>query len=286
MRRSAKSTRSVYCAVSGFGQNGPERQTAAFDGKMQAMSGIMSITGHEEMGPTRAGFALCDTIGGMTGAFAVASALFQRAHTGEGQLVDVAMLDAALSFLGPQVAEHTVTGHRHRQFGNLSTTGKPTGNRFAAGEGHLMLAVMTDRQFEKLMHALGRPEILDDPRFGGWPARIANEAALREIIEAALASADAKTWEARLTEADVPCASIWTIGEIVHHPQLAHRDVLQTIDSPYGSLTLAGSGFRLAEGGGSLDRAPPLLGEHTDEILSEAGYATGEIEALRGEGVV
>jgi crotonobetainyl-CoA:carnitine CoA-transferase CaiB-like acyl-CoA transferase len=196
------------------------------------------------------------------------------------------MLDAALSFLGPQVAECTVTGHRHRQFGTLSTTRKPTGNRFAAGEGHLMLAVMTDRQFEKLLHALGRPEILDDIRFKDWPARIENQAALREIIEAVLASADAKTWEARLTKADVPCASIWTIGEIVHHPQLAHRDVLQTVDSAYGALTLVGSGFRLAEGGGSIERAPPLLGEHTDQILAEAGYAAGEIESLRREGVV
>jgi crotonobetainyl-CoA:carnitine CoA-transferase CaiB-like acyl-CoA transferase len=250
------------------------------------MSGIMSITGHKEMGPTRAGFALCDTISGMTGAFAVASALFQRNHTGKGQLVDVAMLDAALSFLGPQVAEYTVTGHRHRQFGNLSTTRKPTGSRFAAGEGHLMLAVMTDRQFEKLMHALGRPETLDDVRFKDWPARIANGPALRAIIESALASADAKTWEARLTEADVPCASIWTIGEIVHHPQLAHRDVLQKVDGAYGAVTLVGSGFQLAEGGGSIDRAPPLLGEHTDEILTEAGYAAGEIETLRRDAVV
>jgi crotonobetainyl-CoA:carnitine CoA-transferase CaiB-like acyl-CoA transferase len=279
--------RLIYCAVSGFGQTGPERQTAAFDGKMQAMSGIMSITGHEEMGPTRAGFALCDTIGGMTGAFAVASALFQRAQTGKGQFVDVAMLDAALSFLGPQVAEYTVTGHRHRQFGNLSSTRKPTGNRFAAGEGHLMLAVMTDAQFEKLMRALGRTDALEDARFRDWPARIENQAALREIIETVLAGADAKTWEARLTAADVPCASIWTIDEIVEHPQLAHRDVLQTVDSAYGPLTLVGSGFRLAEGGtGSIDRAPPLLGEHTDEVLAEARYAVGEIEILREEGVV
>jgi crotonobetainyl-CoA:carnitine CoA-transferase CaiB-like acyl-CoA transferase len=278
--------RLIYCAVSGFGQSGPERETAAFDGKMQAMSGIMSITGHEKMGPTRAGFALCDTIGGMTAAFAVASALFQRAQTGRGQFVDVAMLDASLSFLGPQVAEYTVTGHRHGQFGNLSSTRKPTGNRFAAGEGQLMLAVMTDRQFEKLMNALGRSEILDEPRFRDWSARIENEAALREIIESALASADAKTWEARLTAADVPCASIWTIGEIVHHPQLAHRDLLQTIDSAYGPLTLVCSGFQLAEGSGDIDRAPPLLGEQTDEILSEAGYGAGEIEALRREEVV
>jgi crotonobetainyl-CoA:carnitine CoA-transferase CaiB-like acyl-CoA transferase len=112
--------RLIYCAISGFGQEGPERGTAAFDGKLQAMSGIMSITGHADKGPTRAGFALCDTIAGMTSAFAVASALFQRSHTGLGQFVDVAMLDAALSFLSPQIAEYTVTGHKHRQYGNLS----------------------------------------------------------------------------------------------------------------------------------------------------------------------
>src|SRR5437870_3460350 len=181
--------RLIYCAVSGFGQNGPERGTAAFDGKLQAMSGIMSITGHEEMGPTRAGFALCDTIGGMTAAFAVASALYQRSRTGEGQFVDVAMLDAALAFMAGPVAEYTVAGHIHRQYGNLSTTGKVTGNRFKAGEGDLMLSVMTEKQFAGLMRALGRPDVLEDPRFADWPSRSKNEEALRAIIEEALAGA-------------------------------------------------------------------------------------------------
>ena len=276
----------IYCAVSGFGQNGPERGTAAFDGKLQAMSGIMSITGHEDKGPTRAGFALCDTIGGMTAAFAVASALFQRSHTGEGQFVDVAMLDAALGFLAPQIAEHTVTGHKHRQFGNLSSTGKVTGNRFKAGEGDLMLAVMTEKQFANLMTGIGRPDALLDPRFADWPSRSANEPALRAIIEEALASDSARSWEKRLTEADVPCAAIWAIAEIVRHKQLEHRDVLQKVSASYGELTLAGSGFRLEHDGGGIDKPPPLLGEHTDAILAEAGYAAAEIAAFREEGVV
>src|SRR5580700_3205608 len=147
--------RLIYCAVSGFGQNGPERGTAAFDGKLQAMSGVMSITGHEDKGPTRAGFALCDTIGGMTAAFAVASALYQRKETGTGQFVDVSMLDAALSFLSGQVAEYTVAGHIHRQYGNLSTTGKVTGSRFKAGDGDLMLAVMTELQLSARLISAG-----------------------------------------------------------------------------------------------------------------------------------
>ncbi len=285
-RLRAINPRLIYCAVSGFGQNGPERGTAAFDGKLQAMSGIMSITGHAETGPTRAGFALCDTIGGMTAAFAVASALYQRSHTGEGQFVDVAMLDAALSFLAPQIAEYTVTGHKHKQFGNLSSTGKVTGNRFKAGEGDLMLAVMTDKQFVNLMRALGRPDTLDDPRFADWPSRAANEQALRAIIEEALADTDAKAWEQRLTAADVPCAAIWPISEIVRHPQLEHREVLQHVDSAYGALTLAGSGFRLEHDGGGIDRPPPLIGEHADEILAEAGYSPDEITGLRADGVV
>ena len=283
----ALNPRLIYCAVSGFGQNGPERGTAAFDGKLQAMSGIMSITGHEDKGPTRAGFALCDTIGAMTAAFAVSSALFQRTQTGAGQFVDVAMLDAALSFISGQVAEYTVTGHIHRQFGNLSSTGKVTGNRFKAGEGDLMLAVMTERQFAALMRGIGRADALDDSRFADWPLRAQNEPALRAIIEEALAGDAAKNWERRLTEADVPCAAIWPISEIVHHPQLAHRDVLQHVEASYGEFTLVGSGFRLAAGGtGSIERPPPLIGEHTDEILREAGYSEAAIAAFRAEGVV
>jgi crotonobetainyl-CoA:carnitine CoA-transferase CaiB-like acyl-CoA transferase len=278
--------RLIYCAVSGFGQNGPERGTAAFDGKLQAMSGIMSITGHEDKGPTRAGFALCDTIGAMTAAFAVSSALYQRTVTGEGQFVDVSMLDAALSFISGQVAEYTVTGHIHRQFGNLSSTGKVTGNRFKAGEGDLMLAVMTERQFANLMKGLGREDALTDPRFADWPSRSKHEPELRAIIEDALVSDSAKNWEQRLTAVDVPCAGIWAISEIVRHPQLAHRDVLQKVQSDEGELTLVGSGFRLAHGGGSIDRPPPRIGEHNAEILAEAGYDAGEIAAFKEEGVV
>jgi crotonobetainyl-CoA:carnitine CoA-transferase CaiB-like acyl-CoA transferase len=187
--------------------------------------------------------------------------------------------------LSPQVAEHTVTGHQHRQIGNLSSTGKVTGNRFKAGEGDLMLAVMTERQFANLMRALGRPDVLEDSRFADWPSRSKNEPALRAIIEESLASDSAKNWEKRLTAADVPCAGIWAISEIIHHPQIPHRDVLQKIDSPNGELTLVGSGFRLAHGGGGIDRPPPLLGEHTDQILAEAGCSAQEIAAFREEGV-
>ncbi|HEY3100061.1 MAG TPA: CoA transferase [Methylomirabilota bacterium] len=278
--------RLVYCAVSGFGHTGPERTTAAFDGKLQAMSGIMSITGDPAGGPMRAGFAICDTIGGMTAALAVASALYQRAHTGRGQFVDVAMLDAALAFIPGPVTEYTVAGIPQRQIGNGSVSRKPTAGRFRAGDGYLVLAVLTEKQFVALMRTIGRAEALDDPRFKDWRARTDHEPALREIIEGALAKDDPKSWEVRLTAADVPCATVWKIDEITRHPQLEHRDVLQTIDSRYGPMRLVGAGFRLAHGGPGIEREPPTLGEHTDEILAEAGYTPAEIKDLRRDGVI
>jgi len=283
---SAINPRLIYCAVSGFGHTGPERTTAAFDGKLQAMSGIMSITGEPAGGPMRAGFAICDTIGGMTAALAVSSALYQRTHTGRGQFVDVAMLDAALAFIPGPVSEYTVAGIEQRQIGNGSVSRKPTASRFRAGQGFIVLAVLTEKQFAGLMRTIGRADALDDPRFKDWAARTDNEPALRQVIEGALATDDPKTWEAKLTAADVPCACIWKIDEIVEHPQLEHRDVLQMVDSRFGPMKLVGSGFRLAHGSPSIDRAPPILGEHTDEILGAAGYTPADIERLRRDGII
>jgi crotonobetainyl-CoA:carnitine CoA-transferase CaiB-like acyl-CoA transferase len=278
--------RLIFCAVSGFGHTGPERTTAAFDGKLQAMSGIMSITGDPAGGPMRAGFAICDTIGGMTAALAVSSALYQRQQTGRGQFVDVAMLDAALAFIPGPVCEYTVAGIPQRQIGNGSVSRKPTASRFRAGEGYIVLAVLTEKQFANLMRTIGRADALDDPRFKDWRSRNDNEPALREIIETALAADEPKAWEARLTAADVPCATVWKIEEITQHPQLGHRDVMQTIDSRFGPMRLVGAGFRLAHGSPGIEREPPTLGEHTEQILGEAGYGPTEIEKLRADRVI
>jgi crotonobetainyl-CoA:carnitine CoA-transferase CaiB-like acyl-CoA transferase len=278
--------RIIYAAVSGFGQNGPERTTGAYDGKIQAMSGLMSITGSAESGPTRAGFAVCDAIGGMSLAFGVASALFQRTHTGKGQLVDVAMLDSALTFMSSFVVDYTVGGHIQGPAGNRAQSRLPTADLFKVKDGHLLLAVNNDKQFIELAKAIGHPDLPKDPRFIDWPARIANEVALRAIIEEVFASADAATWDGRLTAANVPCSRIWSIAEVVKHPQLQARSVLQKIDSPHGEVELVASGIRLAHGGAEIERFPVMPGADSDDVLGAAGYTAKEIEDFRSAGVV
>jgi crotonobetainyl-CoA:carnitine CoA-transferase CaiB-like acyl-CoA transferase len=278
--------RLIYCAISGFGQTGPERSSPGYDGKIQAISGIMAITGHEETGPTRAGFAVCDVLSGATAAFGVSSALFQRNQTGKGQLVDVSMLEATLAFLAGQVADYSVAGHRQKLSGNQAVSRKPTANLFRAGDGYLLLAVNNEKQYLALMKGLGREDTLEDSRFSDWFARQQNEPALRAIIEEALAKKSPREWEKILESAGAPCASIWNVEEVIDHPQIVARQALQEIDTPYGRLRFAGSGFQLAHGGGKLDRMAPELGAHTDEVLSSLGYDADAIAHLRAREVV
>ena len=283
---SAINPRLINVEMSGFGSTGPERRTAAFDGKIQAMSGLMTLTGEAVNGPMRAGFAAADIATGITGAFAIATALFQRTHTGRGQVVDVAMLDSMLGLLSMQIAEWLVAGYRHPQYGNRSVSMKPTADRFRCGDGWLVLAVLTDPQFERLMTTVGRADALADPRFADWFTRVEHAVALKEILEAALADGTPAQWEQRLTAADVPCAVVYSIPEIVEHPQVAHRGLIQEAQTPWGPVRLAGPAFRLAHGNGGIDRPLATLGMHNDEVLGELGYDGAAIAALRESGVI
>ncbi len=278
--------RLIYCAISGFGQTGPQRLGAGYDGKIQAMSGIMAITGHAETGPTRAGFAVCDVLSGATAAFGVSSALFQRNATGKGQLVDVSMLEATLAFLSGQIADYSVAGHKQQLSGNQAVSRRPTANLFKAGDGYILLAVNTEKQYQALMTALGCEDTFGDPRFADWFERQNNEPALRAIIEEKLATKSPREWETILEAAGAPCASIWKVEEVIDHPQIVARGAIQELDTPYGRLRFAGSGFRLEHGGGRLDHMAPALGAHTDEVLRSLGYDADAIAALRAGEVV
>ena len=254
---------------------------------IQAMSGLMSITGFPANGPTRVGFAGADVMSGATAALGVASALYQRTHTGKGQLVDVAMIDAVMGYLAQQFTEHLMTGRVHEQAANLSVTRKPTGNLFRTKDGWMVLAVMTDPQFQRLMKELGRA----DRR---WPTRASSTGpraspttpALHEIIEAAMKSETSATWSERFAKADVPAGRVLSIPETVKLDHFSHRTILQTVETEHGPIQVVGSGFRLEHGGGSVDRPPATLGQHTDEILREAGYADTDIDGMRADKVV
>lgn len=278
--------RLIYCAVSGFGQVGPDKATAAFDGMIQAMSGLMSITGFPTNGPTRVGFAGADVMSGFTAAFGVASALYQRTHTGKGQLVDVAMIDAVTGFLAQQFTEHMMTGRVHEQAANLSVTRKPTGNLFKTKDGWMVLAVMTEPQFQRLVKVLGCAQVLGDARFADWPKRIDNNKALHEIIEAEMKKETSAVWAAKFAKADVPAGRVLSIPETARLDHYSHRTIMQTVETEHGPIKVVGSGFRLEHDGGSIERPPAKLGEHTDEVLREAGYSAAEIATMRTEKII
>jgi crotonobetainyl-CoA:carnitine CoA-transferase CaiB-like acyl-CoA transferase len=179
-----------------------------------------------------------------------------------------------------------VAGHRQQLSGNQAVSRRPTANLFKAGDGYLLLAVNNEKQYRALMAALGRADALEDPRFVDWFARQENEPALRAIIEEQLATKDPREWEKILDAAGAPCASIWKIEEVIDHPQIAARGAIQEIDTPYGRLRFAGSGFRLAHGGGRLDTMAPELGAHTDEVLRSIGYDEAAIADLRAREIV
>lgn len=272
--------RLIYACVSGFGRDGPDARTPAYDGKIQAISGIMSITGYPENGPTRAGFAVADAMAGMTAAFGVASALFQRNLTGKGQLVDVSMLDSSLSFLSPTVADWTIAGYRPVQYGNMAVSRRPTADLFMAQGAHFLLACNNEGQWQVLCREIGRPDLLEDPRFADWPLRAEHKPELQAILSEAFATAPAAEWDDRLNKAGCPCSRIWSIPEVVEHPQHAWRPSgMQEIEG----RKLMGAGFAFEHGGPKLERWAPAVGEHTEEVLREAGFSEAEIETLSSQ---
>jgi crotonobetainyl-CoA:carnitine CoA-transferase CaiB-like acyl-CoA transferase len=265
----ARNPRLVYCAISGFGQTGPLRGNPAYDQIIQGLSGLMSITGTPEVAPLRAGYPVADTLGGMVGAFAIAAALLRARTTGEGATLDVSMLESMLSALGWPVSNWLTAGVEPRPAGNDNMTAAPSGT-FRTGGGLLNIAANKQEQFDALARLIGRPDLVEDPRFADREARKANRAALTDEIEAALAAGDAAAWEARLNAAGVPAGRVLTIPEVLEEPQVRDRDLLHRFDTVPGTdrpLTVLRGGFLVDGAAPAPGLPPPRLGAHQTEVL-------------------
>ncbi|WP_420475354.1 CaiB/BaiF CoA transferase family protein [Noviherbaspirillum sp. ST9] len=278
----------VYCAISGFGQDGPLKDAPAYDQIVQGLSGAMSITGSEESAPLRVGYPVADSIGGLTGAFAIASALVKRASTGEGSFIDVAMLDSTIVTMGWVVSNYLVAGQIPQPNGNDNFTAAPSG-AFRTKQGLLNIAANKQEQFVALAAAVGRQDLVSDPRFSERESRKRHRAALTEEIEKGLAAKTAEEWEPVLNRAGVPAGRVLSVPQALSHPQVRHRRLLRTFEDVPGvgrPVTLARAGFRIEGAEPDAGIPPPRLGEHTDALLLELGYSSEEIEALKRTGAV
>lgn len=266
----------IYCAISGFGQDGPLSKAPAYDQIIQGRSGAMSITGDEQSAPLRVGYPVSDTCGGLTAAFAIAAALVRRACTGEGASLDVSMLDATIGSMGWVVSNLLLAGQEPVPMGNDNFTASPSG-AFRTGKGLLNIAANKQEQFEALCRVVGAPEWLADPRFAQREARKTHRQALREALEGRLSTEVAQVWEDRLNAAGVPAGLVLSVPEALAQAQVQHDGLITTVpaapteetsgDTPStGSWSVAGAGFRVDGVRPVPSIRPPLLGEHTDAV--------------------
>ena len=276
--------RLVYCAISGFGQDGPLAKLPAYDQIVQGMSGVMSITGDGDTAPYRVGYPMGDTIGGMTAAFAVAAALANKAED-RGTFIDVSMLEAVIATMGWVVSNHLIAGQAPIPNGNDNFTASPSGT-FKTADGVMNIAANKQEQFEALCEIIDNPSLARDPRFADRKDRLANRSALTAELEVAFATAPTNEWVEKLTTNGVPTGPVWSVPEALAHPQLADRGLLQTHRVGSEDLQLVGIGAKLDGIAPGVDSPPPTLGEHTNDILSELGYDKAQISGLKEEGAI
>jgi crotonobetainyl-CoA:carnitine CoA-transferase CaiB-like acyl-CoA transferase len=279
----------IYCSISGYGQEGPRAGDAAYDPTVQAASGIMSINGFEENGPTKVGFWVVDMTTGMNAALAICAALARRERSGQGEYIDCAMLDTAVSLMSPIMsfflnchAEPNFTGNGSPGLGGSSTV-------YPTKDGFITVASATDQQFEALAFEVGLARIVDDPEFNSRDARQRNAAQYRALLIEALGNDTAANWERRFSRVGVPAAKNQNVAEVAQDAQVAHRGLLHRMTAPEGlddPFVAVNLGFKFREDGPKVSSPPPTLGQHTDEVLNEIGVKADRRDMLREKGVI
>ena len=279
-----ENARLIYCAISGFGQDGPLRDLPAYDQIIQGMSGVMSITGAPENAPYRVGYPMADTIGGITAAFAVAAALADRERAG-GTFIDVSMLEAVMATMGWAVSNHLIAGQEPKPMGNENVTASPSGT-FRTGDGLLNIAANKQEQFEAVCRVVGRPELITDTRFNDRQSRLQHRFELKAALEDAMATKSTDEWWRLLNQAGVPAGPVYSVPQALAHPQVAERGMVGSFENAPGvgrDIRLVRTGFKVNGHAPRVDAPPPTLGQHSDEILSSLGYSSEQIAALRME---
>jgi crotonobetainyl-CoA:carnitine CoA-transferase CaiB-like acyl-CoA transferase len=283
--------RLVYCSISAFGQDGPEAQGAGYDAMIQGMGGLMSVTGLPDgepgAGPVRVGVAAVDIMTGMYALAAITAALFERTRSDRGQYIDLALLDTQVGWLANQGMNYLLSGHAPKRHGTAHPNIVPY-QAFPTADGHLFLAVGNDRQFAAFAELAGRPALAADPRFATNSARIAHRAELVPIVAELLAARGTRDWIARLVPAAVPCGPINDLAAVFAEPQVRHRQMRFDLPHPLaGSVPQVRNPIRYSRSELEYRRAPPLLGEHTAEVLgAELGLGGTELAALRKRGAI
>jgi crotonobetainyl-CoA:carnitine CoA-transferase CaiB-like acyl-CoA transferase len=285
-RRKALKPDLVYANISGFGTSGPYRDRPSFDFIAQAMSGFMAVTGAADGPPLRAGPPIGDLVAGLQGALGICAALVRRGRTGAGETVGSSLNNGLISLLGFLAANHLATGDTGARTGNDHAIVAPYG-MFRTSDGEVALAPSQEQSYQRLVDALGMPELRDDPRFRTNDLRVANRAAINAAILARLSTGTTEHWIATLNTAGVPCGRVMGLAEVFADPQVIDQEMVLTQDHPgHGDVRMLGFPIKFAEAPCRLRLPAPEIGGDTDAVLRELGYSIAEISALREAGVV
>ena len=278
----AVNPRLVYCSISGYGRTGPYAERPGYDFIIQAEGGMMGITGPEEGPPYRVGVPIVDITSGMFAATAILAALRARDLTGEGQLIDISLLDTQVALLANVGSNYLVGGAEPRRLGNAHPNIVPY-EAFRARDRWFAVAAANQRQWSILCEVIGRPDLKEDPRFATNGARVSNRPALVAVLSAVFAARDADEWLAKLREAGLPCGPINAVPDVFEHPQAQARGLALEAQHPTaGTVRLTGFPYKLVQTPAEVHRPPPTLGQHTEEVLLELlGYSAEEVTSLR-----